>query len=36
LTHLPLWLVVAGVLLVEGSTMLNLAQAAARSAGSAG
>ena len=36
LTHLPLWLVIAGVLLVEGSTMLNLAQAAARSAGSAG
>ena len=36
LTHLPLWLLVAGVLLVEGSTMLNLAQAAARSAGSAG
>ena len=36
LTHLPLWLVVAGVLLVEGSTMLNLVQAAARSASSAG
>ena len=33
LTQLPLWLVFAGVVIVEGSTMLNLAQSAARSAG---